>query len=468
MYGLIASIVFYSFIAASLAELASALPSSANVYHWASVTAGPKYGKLVSFYAGWWNCLAWIFGCASSSLFASQTIVAMYSVYHPDYSPQRWQFFICYVVVTWLALSLVLFGQRFLAKAATGMGSMLLVIWFVVTLVVGIYPSQTSAGYASNAFVWTEFQNLTGWGSNGLVFVMGILNGAYAIGTPDGVCHLCEEIPNPRRNIPYGILSQMTTGSITTFFFYMATLYAVTDLDAVFNSTITALPLGAMFQQAMRSNGGTFGLLFLFFIDQILNIPAGYITAGRMLWTIARDDACPFSGWVRRVDSKWRNPFNAQIVCGVCVTILGAIYVGNATAFTAIIGGFTIFTTWSYSAAILPHFLTGRKYLSASRGPFWMPNVVFYPVAGTACAYILIFNVIYMFPYTYPVTVATMNYVCVFCGGCTILLTAWYLWKRSRGYEGPQVALHGHDDILRGVVGLTKEQEAAMRRHSVH
>jgi len=56
LYGLLASIFFYSTIAASLAELASALPSSANVYHWSSVTAG-RYGKIVSFYAGWWNCL---------------------------------------------------------------------------------------------------------------------------------------------------------------------------------------------------------------------------------------------------------------------------------------------------------------------------------------------------------------------------------------------------------------------------
>lgn len=44
LYGLIAATFFYVFIGASLAELASAIPSSANVYHWASVTAGPKYG----------------------------------------------------------------------------------------------------------------------------------------------------------------------------------------------------------------------------------------------------------------------------------------------------------------------------------------------------------------------------------------------------------------------------------------
>lgn len=391
--------------------------------------------------------------------------MAMYSIYHPDFTPQRWQIFIAFVCITWLDLSLVLFGQRILAKAATMMGTLLLLIFLVTTLVCAIMPSQTDAGYASNAFVWTEWQNLTGWSSNGFVFLMGILNGAYAIGTPDGVCHLCEEIPNPRKNIPYGILSQMTTGSLTTFFFYLAVLYCVTDLTAVFNTEITALPLAAMYQQATRSTAGTFGLLFIFFIDQILNIPGGYVTCGRMLWTLARDDATPYSAWVRRVDPKWRNPFNAQIVCGVCVTILGAIYVGNATAFTAFVGSFTIFTTWSYCAAILPHLLTARKNIKP--GPFWMPKAIFYTVAGIASAYILVFNIIYMFPYVYPVGVESMNYACVMTGGITVLLTAWYLWKRSHGYVGPQLALDAQDDILKGVVGLSAKEEANMRRASV-
>ena len=52
LYELIAVTFFYGFVAASIAELASAIPSSAGVYHWASVTAG-KYSRIVSFFAGW-------------------------------------------------------------------------------------------------------------------------------------------------------------------------------------------------------------------------------------------------------------------------------------------------------------------------------------------------------------------------------------------------------------------------------
>lgn len=166
--------------------------------------------------------MAWCFGVAVTSLVAAETVIAMYAIYHPDYSPQRWQIFIVFLVATWGDLCFVLYGQRILARTSTFMGLLLLILCLATILVCAIMPSQTGYGYATNAFVWADFQNLTGWNSSGLIFLMGVLNGAYAIGTPDGVCHLSEEVPNPRRNIPYGILAQMLIGSISTFCFYVA------------------------------------------------------------------------------------------------------------------------------------------------------------------------------------------------------------------------------------------------------
>lgn len=221
-----------------------------------------------------------------------------------------------------------------------------------------------------------------------------------------------------------------------------------------------------MFSQVTRSNGGTFALLFLFLLNQLVGCLGAYVTAGRQLWTLARDDVTPFSSWLSRVDAVHRNPFRAQIVCGGFVTCLGAIYIGNAQAFSAIIGSSNILTSWSFVAAILPHLLSGRRTLRP--GVFWMPAWIAYPTSGLACAYILIFNVLYMFPYVYPPTVEGMNYACVMTVGSTLLLTAWYFWKtRFDGYEGPKVALDGRDDVLKGVVGLSKAEERAMRTATV-
>jgi len=462
LYGLTAATFFYAFIGLSLAELASAIPSSANVYHWASVTAGPKWGRLCSWFGGWWNSLAWIFGTSSVCLFGANSAVAMYSLYHPEYVPERWHIFLAFLGITWFDNLLVMVGQRFLGRVAHASGVLCIAFLFVTVMVCAIMPSQTGAGYASNSFVWADFSNLTGYSSSGFVFLAGMLNGAYAIGTTDGVCHLCEEIPNPRVNVPKGIAAQLGAGFLTTFVFFVAILYGITSLDDVYNTIIVSLPLAAMYQQATRSNAGTMGLLFIFLLDFLVAIPGAYVVCGRMLWTLARDDATPTSGWLRHVSGRWRNPLHAQIVCGICVTILGCIYIASDTAFNAFVGTFAILTTLSYLSAILPHLLTARKYVRP--GPFWMPSPYGPIVLGVASAYIIVFNIIYMFPYSMPFDAETMNYSCVLVGGITILLSLGYVWKRKHGYIGPQVAFDGRDDVLVGIVGLSTEEEKASRK----
>lgn len=80
LYGLLVTSCLYWFVAASIAELASAIPSSGTVYHWASITAGPRYGRFCGWFAGWWNFLAWIMGTASlGSFMALQTVTVCVS-----------------------------------------------------------------------------------------------------------------------------------------------------------------------------------------------------------------------------------------------------------------------------------------------------------------------------------------------------------------------------------------------------
>jgi amino acid transporter len=247
LYGLMAATFFYAFIGLSLAELASAIPSSANVYHWASVTAGPKYGRVCSWFGGWWNSLAWIFGTSSVCLFGANAALAMYSLYHPDYVPERWHIFFAFLGIAWFDNLLVMFGQRFLAKVANASGMLCIAFLVITVMVCAIMPSKTGAGYATSASVWMEFTNLTGYSSSGFVFLAGMLNGAYAIGTVDGVCHLCEEIPNPRINVPKGIAAQLGAGFLTTFFFFVAIVSRIfrrnpIDLQTDQNHSSTASP----------------------------------------------------------------------------------------------------------------------------------------------------------------------------------------------------------------------------------
>jgi len=72
--------------------------------------------------------------------------------------------------------------------------------------------STAGDGHASTAFVWRDWQNQTGYTSDGFVFLAGMLNGAYAVRTPDCISHLAEEILRPRTNIPTAIGAQVVVG----------------------------------------------------------------------------------------------------------------------------------------------------------------------------------------------------------------------------------------------------------------
>lgn len=182
--------VFYWMVAACIAELASAIPSSSGVYHWATVTAGPRYSKFVGFLAGWWNFFAWVFGSASMSSILANEILAMYGLFHPEYVAERWHVFIVYLIISWSCCAIVLFANRAL-PAVNNVGLFLtLGGCFITILVCAIMPTTTGAGHATSKAVWNAWENSTGYKSNGLVFVTGMLNGAFSVGTPDCVSHL--------------------------------------------------------------------------------------------------------------------------------------------------------------------------------------------------------------------------------------------------------------------------------------
>lgn len=429
----IAVSICYWLVAASIAELASGMPSASGVYHWASVTAG-KYGRVCGFFAGWWNCLAWILGAASMCLIMAQQTVSMYALMHPDFVPQTWNVFVSFVICTWFCCAIVLFMNRWLPFIGNiGMFFILSGV-FITIIVCAVMPHVNGTGYMSDKDIWSTWSNGTGYESQGFVFVMGMLNGAYSVGTPDCSSHLAEEIPKPSRNIPKAVLAQMAVGFTTGILYMIAIFYSINDLEAITSSAYN-FPLAEIYYQATGSRGGALGLLIIAFLPTMVTAAGCYITAGRTLWTISRDRATPFPKWLGHINSTFHNPFNATLTCGVVITILACIYLGSTTAFSAFVGCFVQLSSLSYFMAIFPHILTRRS--SFVPGFFFMNNKIGYVINSLSCIYILAFVVIFCFPYALPVEAASMNYASLMTGGLTIFVTIWW-FIRQGSYEGPK------------------------------
>jgi amino acid transporter len=424
--------VFYWTVAASIAELASAIPSSAGVYHWATVTPGPKWGRMIGFFAGWWNFLAWIMGAASMAAIFGNTVVQMYALNHPGFVAQPWHVFIVYIIATWFACAAVCLANRAM-PLVNNFGVFIILVGFVITItVVTAMPGHGGRpAHASSSFVWTEWTAEIGY-PDGFVFVAGMLNGAFSVGAVDATTHLAEEIPLPHINVPKAIALQLSIGFVTGFCYLVAVMYAINNYDALFESPY---PIAEIYRQATGSAAGATGLLALVMICIGLTVVGLYITCGRTLWSLARDKATPFPSVLGKVHPTLDVPIWSTVASAALVTVLGCIYVGSTTAFNAFVGSFILMSSSSFLAAILPNLLTGRKNILY--GPFQLKGWVGFALNGVACAYMLVWFVIYCFPFALPTDAKTMNYASLIWGGLTIMVGLWWSLKARHGYEGP-------------------------------
>lgn len=242
----------------------------------------------------------------------------------------------------------------------------------------------------------------------------------------------------------------MSIGFLTAIFYLIAILYAINDFPAVAESG--TFPLAEIYRQATGSRGGALGLLILLLIPTQLCCIGGYITAGRMYWTLARDNATPFSSFFSRVNPTFRNPFNATLCCGIITTLLGCIYVGSSTAFNAFVSSFVQLTTVSYLIAILPHLLSRRANVTPAW--FWMNGMTGYVVNIVTCLFIIAFDIIFCFPYALPVGAKSMNYASLMTGGFAIFVAAWWFVRQS-AYVGPRKMLMQNEGemMVHGQVG---------------
>ena len=195
-------------------QLTSAIPSAGGVYHWASVTPGPKYGRVIGFYTGALNFFGWIFDLASIVSIPANVVVQMYAVFHPDLVIQPWHVYIAFVMITWLCAATVIFANRALPML-NDIGLFLIVGGGLITIIV---VAAMPTVHASSESVWSgaafSANNLAGW-SDGVAFLTGVLNGAFTIGTPDAVTHMAEELPNPSRDMPKAVAAQMILGTLS-------------------------------------------------------------------------------------------------------------------------------------------------------------------------------------------------------------------------------------------------------------
>ena len=69
-----------------------------------------------------------------------------------------------------------------------------------------------------------------------------------------------------------------------------------------------------------------------------------------------------------------------------------------------------------------------------------MRGAVGYVVNGVSCAFIVVFVVIFCFPFAMPVDAKSMNYASLITGGLSVFVLAFWVVRRGE-YVGPKLVV---------------------------
>ncbi|KAK7701471.1 hypothetical protein SLS64_010215 [Diaporthe eres] len=242
--------------------------------------------------------------------------LALASFWNPGYNVQTWHVFLIFQAMNFLMVSYnILLLKRTIWLQDVGS-------FFVITItcLAESNPKQSSD------FVWREFVNTSGWSSDGIVFLTGLVNPNFIFSGLDGAIHLAEECTNAAVAVPRALVSTVVIGFVTALVFAIGMCYSYHDFDAVLASPFPALEI---WYQATSSPAVASFFLVTLNVITLFAISGAIQTASRLTWSFARDDAVVFAPFLSRIHPRWGVPvwslianssstaFNALVSTGI-------------------------------------------------------------------------------------------------------------------------------------------------------
>jgi choline transport protein len=109
------------------------------------------------------------------------------------------------------------------------------------------------------SFVFTSFENMSGWSSDGVSWCLGLLTTSYGFVGYDAAAHMSEEMKNASRDMPRAMFGSVVVSGILTFPYIIALLFAVGDINDLLSSP-TGSPITQLFVNVTGSNAGGIAL----------------------------------------------------------------------------------------------------------------------------------------------------------------------------------------------------------------
>lgn len=254
----------------------------------------------------------------------------------------------------------------------------------------------------------------------------------------DAAAHLAEELPEPARFVPIAMIGSVAVNGFIGFIYCIMLLFCLGDLNELL-ATTTGFPFMQLFLNSTRSQAGASILSLIVSLVAVAATAAGLTSTSRTAWAFARDGALPYSAYFAHVDSTHQVPVRMCVVLTMLQALLGFIYVGNTTAFNAILSMAILGMYTSYVLPIAYMLVYGRTpnlHRAVRFGPFRLGKygATLNIVALLWSTLAMLFS---MFPSVQPVSAQNMNYSSVVMGGWVVIGAGYYVVCQRKSYKGP-------------------------------
>lgn len=349
------------------AQMAAAVPAAGSAYTYAYVTLGEFFAWLVG-----WNLLLG-YGVAAGAVASGwsaylASLLAAVHIYLPTaLTSSPVQGGILNLPAALLPLLITYLLIRGAQQGAVFNRVVVLVKLLVILVFLTVGASRVDP---SN---WVPFFPLG---------VMGAVKGAAVIFFAyigfDAVATAAEEVKNPQRNLPLGIIASL--GISTVLYILVALvltgLVSYKYLDTAAPIAQALLAVGIRWGSFLVSIGALTGLASVLF--------ATTFALSRVLFAIGRDGLLP--QWLSNIHPRYHSPYRITMAVGLFVSLVGAFLPVAAVAEMANIGVLSAFFFTSLSALAL------EKKIPAEKLPFRVPASPYLPVLSAIISAYLAFN----------------------------------------------------------------------------
>ena len=153
-----------------MAEMASMIPIAGGPFNWVAILSPPEHRKFLSYMTGWLSVIAWQAFVANTCYICGTLIQGLLVLNHPEYTFQRWHGTLLFYAV--LAFGLLV--NTYLGRILPRIESLMLLLYILAFFAV-LIPLVYLAPHKNAKEVFTVFQNLGGWSTTGLSFMVGFI-----------------------------------------------------------------------------------------------------------------------------------------------------------------------------------------------------------------------------------------------------------------------------------------------------